>query len=155
MAKHCIYKSPADLPNEMTVKNFEDALGVSRSMSYKRIQEPDLQIYRAGYSETGIRITKQEFLRFIGYVQLDLDDELANTPLVWTIEDIAKYRQKASATIYEEARRENFPKIPGLGTRIVIGREAYLASIGYGQKQEIDLNSNVIHIDDLFVRRLA
>ncbi|MFD2172426.1 hypothetical protein [Tumebacillus lipolyticus] len=131
MAKNCIYKSPAELPSEMTMKHFENALGVSRSTAYRFVRETDEITYRVGFGETGIRIRKQSFLKLIGYVPLDLDEELASTPLIWTIEDIARYRGKAPATIYEEARRDDFPRIPGTGKRIVVCREAWLVYMGY------------------------
>jgi predicted DNA-binding transcriptional regulator AlpA len=130
LPKKCIYTNSDQLPETMQMVHVENALGVARATAYKRVKESDFPCFQGEHGEA-IRINKHAFLRFIGFMEVELTDNLKATPLIWTVEEVAEYMNICQQTAYELMRRKEAPVIQVSDRRKVTCREAWLLYIGY------------------------
>lgn len=156
MAKSCVYRSVDELPNTLNMKHIESALGVWRGAAYRHVEPVEtaapkvtedgkrILVIPAFQSGEGckIQINKDAFLRAIGYKPLKLTTELAQTPLVWNVEDVAKYHGCHEHTAYEMIRRVAAKGVVFyIGKRIKVCREAWLLFTGYQPPITTDLQA--------------
>lgn len=156
MAKSCVYKSVTELPDTLNMKHIAAVLGVSQAGARRAVESVEtaapkvtedgkrilvIPAFQSG-ENCKIQINKDAFLRAIGYQPLVLTSELAQTPLIWNVEDVAKYQGCHEITAYEMIRRVAAKGVVFyIGKRIKVCREAWLLFTGYQPPITTDLQA--------------